>query len=532
MRPEPITALFVTGVAACMVRFLTRESAAPIALASALTALALTAHPAGVVSLAAVIVAVPRVFAWARSHLALAVTIVSASSALLATLAFVGSDLDQRVADADTTQETSVPGRDELQRYAYLWEEPFGTPLRRGLRRPHPADRPRVRAAAAARSPRPLDFPAMTLGVGLVLLVATPSKWPSHFGALVGIGALAMAAEAARLRSDGRHSRPRGMPGPCWRSAPPSWPRPGRGGSAMRGTRSICEPSTGRRAPLAWRSSPCSHRFSCSRSRWWSPMPEGAGNGLHRVPWRVASWIPAAIAVPRSSSRSASSSPTRPRRAPGPSFARTSRALQANRAAGSQTMCSSPSELPRGPSRSSEVETCDRRPMGPAESRAGASARSPSAPGREAPAYSPWFELPPDRRGGIFVSGTPGALGHALDRVGSTHRRDGRVARDRRDHRGRERAVRQRTVALLLRRRSPGSSARCHSGSDRVPAELRSGRCAGDHITRDLRQRAPCRADGAASRPERSSIPSSTCTSRARSLLHSETGASRYRSTS
>ena len=133
MRPEPVTALFVTGVAACMVRFLTREGAAPVALASALTVLALTAHPAGVVSLASVVVVGPKLFRWARSRLAPAVTIVSAASALLATLAFIGADLDQRLVDAETTQDTSVPGRDELQRYAYLWEEPFGTPLRRAF---------------------------------------------------------------------------------------------------------------------------------------------------------------------------------------------------------------------------------------------------------------------------------------------------------------------------------------------------------------------------------------------------------------
>ena len=34
MRPEPVTALFVTGVAACIVRFLTRESAGSVALAA------------------------------------------------------------------------------------------------------------------------------------------------------------------------------------------------------------------------------------------------------------------------------------------------------------------------------------------------------------------------------------------------------------------------------------------------------------------------------------------------------------------
>ena len=238
MRPEPVTALFVTGVAACIVRFLTRESAAPIALAAALAALALTAHPAGVVSLAAVLVAGPRVFAWARSQLAPAVTIVSAASALLATLAFVGADLDQRVADAETTQETSVPGRDELQRYAYLWEEPFGTPLRRAfvalillavlafvLRRQ------RTRRGL-------LDFPDFDS--------RRRSDPPGRDSEQVAVALRSAHRASGRSRSRPRRrasratvvGRPDGKPGRCWPSARRSWPQPGRGGNAMPGTRS------------------------------------------------------------------------------------------------------------------------------------------------------------------------------------------------------------------------------------------------------------------------------------------------------
>jgi arabinosyltransferase C len=48
-----------------------------------------------------------------------------------------------------------------------------------------------------------LDFPATVLAVGLLLLVLTPSKWPSHFGALAGFAAVAFGAEAARLRHEG-----------------------------------------------------------------------------------------------------------------------------------------------------------------------------------------------------------------------------------------------------------------------------------------------------------------------------------------
>ena len=47
-----------------------------------------------------------------------------------------------------------------------------------------------------------LDLASASLGVALVLLIATPSKWPWHFGALVGVAAVAVAAETVRLRKD------------------------------------------------------------------------------------------------------------------------------------------------------------------------------------------------------------------------------------------------------------------------------------------------------------------------------------------
>jgi hypothetical protein len=55
------------------------------------------------------------------------------------------------------------------------------------------------------REPQPLlDLPATALGVALLLFLATPTKWPWHFGVLIGLGALAVAAETARLRSEAR----------------------------------------------------------------------------------------------------------------------------------------------------------------------------------------------------------------------------------------------------------------------------------------------------------------------------------------
>ena len=59
------------------------------------------------------------------------------------------------------------------------------------------------------RTPRGdmLDLPARTLIIGLILLIAVPSKWPWHFGALMGIAAIAVATETHRIRSDDHRPR-------------------------------------------------------------------------------------------------------------------------------------------------------------------------------------------------------------------------------------------------------------------------------------------------------------------------------------
>ena len=66
IRPEPVTALLVTAVAACAVRFVERETVAPLAIAALLVPLALTAHHTGIVSLAPVIAVSPLLVRWAR----------------------------------------------------------------------------------------------------------------------------------------------------------------------------------------------------------------------------------------------------------------------------------------------------------------------------------------------------------------------------------------------------------------------------------------------------------------------------------
>jgi arabinosyltransferase B len=208
LRQEPAVALLATGVVACAIRFVQTRSTAAIALAAVLVPLALTAHPAGIVALAPLIAIGFECARWARAHPATAVTILTASGAITLALAFVGSDVNQRALDAQTLSQfstTVADWREELSRYAVMTvgapdHVGYSAPLRRG------AVALMVLAALAYvfrrnREARPLlDLPARALIVSLLLFVATPSKWPWHFGALLGFVVLAVAAETCRWR--------------------------------------------------------------------------------------------------------------------------------------------------------------------------------------------------------------------------------------------------------------------------------------------------------------------------------------------
>ena len=215
LRQEPVVALLVSGTFACAVRFSESKTAPPLAVAAVLVPLAVTAHPAGIVSIAPMVVIAPQVIRWARSWPAAAAAIIASGLALALALTFVGSDVAERRNDALTVRgysTTVVDWRSESVRYNLLTQggptqiDGYGTPLRR-------ASVALILLAVLAFLLRPrtrtrtlLDLPAASLGVALVLLIATPSKWPWHFGALIGLAALALAAETARFRVVGARS--------------------------------------------------------------------------------------------------------------------------------------------------------------------------------------------------------------------------------------------------------------------------------------------------------------------------------------
>ena len=210
LRPEPIIALLVTGVLACAVAFREHPSATPLAVSAILVPLAMTGHHAGIVAFAPLVAVSPQLWRWTRTHPGVAATIAAASAAIVFVLASLGADIGQRLADARATRAYGISTRDwwlnEFVRYDRLNSIPDGVPLRSmsvaliwlGIL----AFVTRRKWSATA-----LDIPGRTLVAALALLVFDPTKLPEHFGALMGITAIATGSESACLSWDSMRAR-------------------------------------------------------------------------------------------------------------------------------------------------------------------------------------------------------------------------------------------------------------------------------------------------------------------------------------
>jgi hypothetical protein len=203
LRPEPFVALLLVSVFAIALRFAEQPSGWQLAVAGMLVALALAAHPAGLITLAPLFAIGPEIVRWARDQGWASPSIVTgAILTIFLTVFTAGSDLHQRLSEARlarTAGDATASWRGELSRYEFIGGS--GTTLR------HLSVSLMLAALigyfARSRRSSKLDLPGASLAFTLVLLVATPSKWAWHFGALAGLGALAVAAEIARLRADG-----------------------------------------------------------------------------------------------------------------------------------------------------------------------------------------------------------------------------------------------------------------------------------------------------------------------------------------
>jgi hypothetical protein len=205
LRPEPVVALLALVSLWTMLSFARVPRTASLAVATIAVALAVSAHPTGVVVLAPLAAAAPLVFRTLRARRVLAGTIAGLALvglSLTVVLVFLQADwahfaADTKIARAGTTHKFSV--LDEYIRYTDFDQAGAGQPLPRlalGLMiLSFVAVLTRVRSHLSSVS----VLPAWSVGLGMASLAVIPSKWPWHFGALVALTAVAVAAEFERL---------------------------------------------------------------------------------------------------------------------------------------------------------------------------------------------------------------------------------------------------------------------------------------------------------------------------------------------
>ena len=216
LRPEPFVSLLALVALASMVSFSRTPRAAPLAATLFAIVFALAAHPVGVVAVAPLLAASPTVVAWLRrtrpvATVAALLLVALASGVLLFVL---GADLPALFTGSDalaTSSAYDAPWWREDRRYSSFGDLGGDNPIRRlslalmilavvGFLT-------RLRSVQTKVS----LVPARSLAAGLLLLVLVPSKWPWHFGGLVGLAAVATSAEVARLLREGAQAGARAI---------------------------------------------------------------------------------------------------------------------------------------------------------------------------------------------------------------------------------------------------------------------------------------------------------------------------------
>jgi hypothetical protein len=207
LRPEPIVALLLVSVLALAVSFADRPSGWRLAAAGVLISLAIATHPAGLITLAPLLAVGPRVISWARSRRWPELACLGAAvSAVLIVVLTLGSTAHERAAEERLIRQSGDATSSWLQEpLRYMFAGTEGTTLRRASLALMIAA---VIAYITRRAKRQeLDVPGRSLALALILLIPTPSKWAWHFGAFIGLAAIAVGAEIARLRADGASLR-------------------------------------------------------------------------------------------------------------------------------------------------------------------------------------------------------------------------------------------------------------------------------------------------------------------------------------
>ena len=206
LRPEPVVALFATVVLMLIVRFGQSQDGRWLVLAGVIVALSATAHPSGLVAFAPVLAGWSWVWRFQKTKKATCVASGSAVMALVATtvvLFFLDSDLARKLASIRAFRHDGsgheLGPLDEVVRYRYMLEGLWSVPVRVAF-----VGLLLLIAIAyltrANRDARDIwSLPARATIAALLLLSFTPSKWPWHFGTVVGLVTVALVVEFALL---------------------------------------------------------------------------------------------------------------------------------------------------------------------------------------------------------------------------------------------------------------------------------------------------------------------------------------------
>lgn len=210
LRPEPFVAVLVALVILAVRRFHQTERLGDFAVAALAAAAAVSIHPEGVVAIAPLAVAIPAFYRWARKRrwerwCALG-TVGLVAGALLILLVFADTDL-ALFADSRHVFATDLyhhyTWHDELYRYTLVFAAgPYGTVARRATVLFALVPIALFLTRTDRRRNPDLDLPALSLMLGVVAMVFTPSKWPWQLGVLVPFAALAAATELHRLLNE------------------------------------------------------------------------------------------------------------------------------------------------------------------------------------------------------------------------------------------------------------------------------------------------------------------------------------------
>lgn len=207
LRAEPVIAALLVGSLALARRFTETPRWGTLASWFGVVVLGVTGHPAGVVVLAPVLVSMKRIRAWIRGNRSSALivsAVLLAFAAAVVAMFFIDADVASRVESIDAYRSDAhrFGVLDEPTRYLLLNDAPYATPLRRvsaGIA--VVAALIVVVDASRRRSFAWRDrLAGSTLVVSLLLLSLTPSKWPSHFGVLLGIVAIVLASRVSGRR--------------------------------------------------------------------------------------------------------------------------------------------------------------------------------------------------------------------------------------------------------------------------------------------------------------------------------------------